>query len=113
MAIATFVHEGRYIDYTPSSDVSAGDVIVQSDLVGIATKDIAADTLGELAIAGVFDIDKATGGGDAIAAGALVYWDSSADVADDDSDTGTNKLIGKAVKAAADADATVRVAVLQ
>ena len=35
MATAEFVHDGKAIDYTPGSDVTAGDVIVQGDLVGV------------------------------------------------------------------------------
>ena len=69
MATARFVHDGEAIDYTPSSAVSAGDVVVQNDLVGVAKLDIAANTLGALAVKGVFDFPKATGAGSAIAAG--------------------------------------------
>ena len=109
MATATFVQDGSSIDYTPSADVAAGDVVVQEDLIGIARTPIAANALGSLAVAGVFDVPKATGSGSAIAAGATVYWDVAEQVAKTDSETGANKLLGKVVKAAADADATVRV----
>jgi len=109
MATAQFVHDGKSIDYTPSADVTAGDVVVQEDLVGVAKLDIAADALGALAIDGVFDFPKATGGGSAIAAGALVYWDVADSEAKTDDESGANKLIGKTVAAAGDDDATVRV----
>lgn len=109
MATAQFVHDGRSIDYTPSSAVTAGDVVVQGDLVGVAKLDIAADALGALAVDGVFDFPKATGGGSAIAAGAIVYWDVADSEAKTDDETGANKLLGKTVAAAADADTTVRV----
>ena len=62
MAQAEFVQEGSAIDYTPGSAVTAGDVVVQSDLVGIAKLDIAANALGALAVAGVFDVAKEAGG---------------------------------------------------
>lgn len=111
MAQATFVHEGASIDYTPSAAIAAGDVVVQGDLVGVAKTLIAANALGSLAVDGVFDFAKATGGGTAIAIGANVYWDDTNNVA---TTTATgNKLIGKCVKAAADADATVRVRMSQ
>jgi len=111
MAQAIFRHDGGSIDYTPGADVAAGDVIVQGELVGVAKLDIKANTLGALAVAGVFDFAKATGGGTAITAGASVYWDDTNNVA---TTTATgNKLIGKCVKAAADADATVRVRMMQ
>ncbi|MFO7958339.1 MAG: DUF2190 family protein [Candidatus Brocadiia bacterium] len=113
MATAKFVQEGSAIDYTPSSDVSAGDVVVQGELVGVSRLDIAADTLGALAVTGVFDFPKATGVGEGIAAGANVYWDEAEGQAGTDSETGANKLIGKTVAAAGDDDATVRVRMSQ
>jgi len=109
MATARFVHDGDAIDYTPGSAVSAGDVVVQGELVGVAKLDIAANALGALAVKGVFDFPKATGASTAIAAGANVYWDVADTEAKEDAESGANKLIGKVVKAAADADETVRV----
>lgn len=113
MAQAIFRHDGSSIDYTPGEDVVAGDVVVQGELVGVARLDIKANTLGALAVAGVFDFAKATGGGSAIAAGAIVYWDDTNNVATTSAGGGVNKLIGKVVKAAADADTTVRVRMSQ
>jgi predicted RecA/RadA family phage recombinase len=111
MAQAIFRHDGTSIDHTPGADVAAGDVIVQGELVGVAKLDIKANTLGALAVAGVFDFAKATGGGTAITAGANVYWDDTNNVAT--TTASGNKLIGKCVKAAADADATVRARMMQ
>ena len=73
--MVNFIHDGKSIDYTPASAVTAGDVIVQGDLVGVAKLDIAANQLGSLAVEGVFDFPKATGGGSAIAVGTSVFWD--------------------------------------
>lgn len=114
MATAIFIHDGKSIDYTPGADVSAGDVVVQGDLIGIAKLDIAADTLGALAVTGVFDVPKATGGGSAITAGAKVYWNADDGIATTDEDDGGNPAtvypyVGKTILAAADGDATVRV----
>ena len=113
MAQAVFAHEGAAIDYTPGADVSAGDVIVQGDLVGVARLDIKAGVLGALAVTGVFDFPKATGASTAIAAGVSVYWDVADAEAKTDSETGANKLIGKTIAAAGDNDATVRVRMSQ
>ena len=113
MAQAVFAHEGAAIDYTPGADVSAGDVIVQGDLVGVARLDIKTGVLGALAVAGVFDFAKTTGVGTAIAAGVEVYWDVADAEAKTDSETGANKLIGKTVAAAGDNDAEVRVRMSQ
>jgi len=105
---ATFIHEGASIDYTPGADVAAGAVVVQGELVGVAKTPIAANSLGALAVEGVFDFPKARGGGSAITAGAQLYWDDTNDIATTSDGAGANKAIGKAVLAAADADATVR-----
>ena len=112
MATATFIHDGNSIDYTPGADVSAGDVVVQSDLVGIAKLDIVSGALGALAVTGVFDLPKASGDG-GIAAGAEVYWDEAEQVAKTDAEAGANKKLGKTVVAAADTDTTVRVRLSQ
>ncbi|MFP4217175.1 MAG: DUF2190 family protein [Phycisphaerae bacterium] len=109
MATAQFIHDGKSIDYTPGADVSAGDVVVQNDLIGIAKLDIASGALGALAVTGVFDLPKATGVGEAIGAGAKVYWDAGNTVATTDPAAGANKYLGKTVRAAGDDDATVRV----
>jgi predicted RecA/RadA family phage recombinase len=110
---ATFVQEGRAIDYTPTGPVAAGDVVVQGDLVGVARSPIAANTPGSLAVAGIFDFPKATGAGSGIAAGVKVYWDATDKQAKADDETGANKYLGKTTKAAADADTTVRVRLSQ
>jgi predicted RecA/RadA family phage recombinase len=108
---AVFVQEGASIDYTPTVDVAIGAVIVQGDLVGVTTRAISANTTGSLAVAGVFDLPKPTGVSSGIPVGVLAYWNAGTQVVST-SATG-NKLIGKTVKAAADADATVRVRLSQ
>lgn len=113
MATAIYRHEGAAIDHTPLADVAAGDVIVQGELVGVARLDIKANVIGALAVEGVFDFPKATGGGTAIAAGAEAYWDEGAVQATTDAAAGANKLIGKVVRDAADGDAIVRIRLSQ
>jgi predicted RecA/RadA family phage recombinase len=108
---AQFVQDGASIDYTPGADVAAGDVVVQGDLIGVAKGDLTSGRLGALAVDGVFDFAKATGGSTAIAVGAIVYWDDTANQATTTSTS--NKLLGKVVLAAADADETVRVRMSQ
>ncbi len=88
---ATFIQEGASIDYTPGADVAAGAVVVQGELVGVAVRAISANTLGALAVEGVFDFPKATGGGTAITAGAQLYWDDTNDVATTNAGAGANK----------------------
>ena len=110
---AKFIQRGDAVDYTPGANVSAGDVVVQGELVGVAKLDIQTGKLGALAVTGLFDFPKATGTSTAIAAGTLVYWDAAEQVAKADSESGANKQIGKTVKAASDADTVVRVRLSQ
>lgn len=89
------------VPYTPSADVAAGDVVVRSNSVGIAVRDIPADTLGSLNISGgVYTVTADA----AIAVGDDVYWD---DTANKVTETATAHVyFGKAVTAsAADGDA--------
>ena len=102
--LARYVQKGDSIDYRPAVDIAAGDVIVIADLIGVARLDIEANTLGSLAVVGVFDVAKADG---MIPAGSTVYWDAGAKKATVVS--GSNHYLGKAILAA-DAEAeTVRV----
>ena len=81
---------------------------MQGDLVGVTRVDLKAGQLGALAVEGVFDFPKATGTGNGFTAGQLAYWDNTNDVA---TKTATgNKLIGKAVRAAAAIEPVVPIA---
>lgn len=109
MPQAIYVQEGDLVDYTPSGVVSAGDVIVQGDLVGVAPRPLAANELGSLIVFGVCDFAKSTGVSYTV--GTTLYWDDTNNVV---TATATgNKLIGKSVRAAASADTTVRVRLSQ
>lgn len=96
------------IDYTPSSAVAVGDVVVLGDLVCVAERPIAIASKGALSIEGTYIFPKATG---AIAAGVIVYWDASA--GNITTTVGSNKRAGKAAEAAASGDATVKVIINQ
>ena len=102
--LARYVQKGDSIDYRPTTAVAAGDVIVIADLVGIARLDIEANTLGSLAVVGVFDVVKFAG---QIPSGSTVYWDAGAQKATLVS--GSNHYLGKAIASAEDGDETVRV----
>jgi predicted RecA/RadA family phage recombinase len=96
-------------DYTPGAAVSAGEVVSWGNNTAIATRDIAADTPGSVALpsgTATYDVKKAAGGGVTFAVGALVFWDETNNTA---TATVTHKGLGICVKAAADGDATVRV----
>jgi len=99
-----------YVDYTPGSAVTAGDVVVQSKLLGVATADISANAKGALAIRGVFRFPKNTGSGNSFAAGAKVYWNTSSDKA---TSTNTDAYAGLAIAAASTSASTVDVLLAQ
>jgi len=102
---AKYVAAGEAVDYRPASNVSAGDIVVQGDLVGVATTAITANTLGSLTVSGVFDVAKASA--TVFTAGAKVYWDATAKEA---VTTSSNTYyVGKAIAAAGNGTTTVRV----
>jgi predicted RecA/RadA family phage recombinase len=76
MAQALYNHGDPIMrDYTPGSDVTAGDVIVTNGIPEVAHVDIAADKIGSLAARNGVYICTADG---AMSANAVVYWDDSA-----------------------------------
>ena len=109
MSSADFVQEGAAVDYTPTEDLVAGSVVVQGELVGFTKHDIRANTLGSIAVEGVFDVVKDPAV--LISAGAKVYWDATNSQAVTTA-TG-NKLIGKTVEAVGAGVASVRVRLSQ
>lgn len=102
---ATRVKDGGIIDIVAGGNIAAGDIVVVGTRVGVATAPIANGALGAVTLEGVFDV---VSGGTAFAVGALVFWDGS-DVATTAGATGTNNLIGVAIKAATTDDTLVRV----
>ena len=111
---AVFRQRGDAVDYIPEADVSAGDVVVQNDLVGIAKLDIKAGERGALAPTGVYAVTKATGAGAAIEAGVKLQWNATTGVATPDADDGGSPAtvypyLGKSTLAAGDDDETVQV----
>ncbi|MGL6193788.1 MAG: DUF2190 family protein [Thermoguttaceae bacterium] len=103
---AIFRHRGITIDYTPTADVTAGDIVSEGGINGVANNDIPANTLGALAVVGVFDVEKKTG--DAFAFGDTVNWDKVNKQAL--KTTGSNIVkLGVAVEAAIGTDPVVRV----
>lgn len=101
--LATYIQRGESLDCIPSEDISSGDIVIRKTLVGIAKLDIDANTLGALAVTGVYDVAK---GEVAFEAGDKVYWDATDKVANA---TATDVYLGKATAAAIAADMTVRI----
>ncbi len=99
---ARYVQRGDSIDYTPSADVAAGDVVILGDFAGVALRPITASTLGALQTAGAFEMEKVSG---VMTAGTSLYWNTSVKKAT--TTAGSYKYIGKVIADAADADTTV------
>jgi|GEM_PF-192836 len=114
MAEAAFVQIGESLDYTPGADVTAGDVVIQENIVGVAKSDIDSGDLGSLAISGVFDVVKAE---EAFATvGANVYWDADGNPYGGTAGAGAatatptgNTWMGFVLVAAESTDSTVRI----
>src|SRR5262245_2832131 len=105
MAATTFFQEGDRLDYTPTVNRTAGDVVVQGDLLGVVANDIPANRLGALCVEGVHLFPKS--GGVTFSVGQKASWDATNQVASPDSRV--RAAIGRVVLAAASADPTVRV----
>jgi predicted RecA/RadA family phage recombinase len=59
--MAKFVQEGRYLDYTPVADTSAGTEVVVEDTFGVVPSDLAANQLGAIDTEGVWEVTKIAG----------------------------------------------------
>ena len=75
MANASYVHDGRTLEYTPAAAVGAGTIVRIGGLVGITKRDIAANATGALAIDGVYELTKSGTADVAFSVGDDVYWD--------------------------------------
>jgi predicted RecA/RadA family phage recombinase len=104
---AVRVKSGSVFSYTTVAAVIAGTMIIQGDLAAVATSDIPAGGTGSLDASGVFDVDKAAA--TVFAAGGLVFWDNTNKLAVTTDGAGANKRLGKAVAAAGNGPAAVRV----
>lgn len=99
---------GIHVDYTPSSPVANGDLIVQGNTVRFADSDIAANVKGALVVGGVvIGVPKDTGSSSAIGVGLQLYWDAGNEVATPTSST--HKKLGVSAAAAAASDDEVLV----
>lgn len=105
MSLTTYKQSGDLIDYTPGSNVSAGDIVVQANLVGQVVSDLLAGEKGALRVEGVIIAPKLST--DNVAAGAVLYWDAGNSRCT--TTASTHKIIGKAVAAAGSGVATVEV----
>jgi len=102
-----YVQKGETLTLTAPYAVSSGGGALIGSIFGVASNDYANGDEGEFQVAGVFDLVRETGASTGWTQGALLYWDNT-NKRITKTATG-NKLIGVAVRAAADGDATARV----
>ena len=101
-----YVQPGKAVDVTMPDAMTAGDgVQVGTALFGVAVDTYTSGATGAIWTEGVFDLAKTTG--QAHAAGARIYWNSTTKKTT--TSTGGNLGIGVAVAAAGSSDVTTRV----
>lgn len=71
----TFTQPGKVIQHTAAAALSAGDVVIVGNLVGVALVDMAIGETGSVSISGVHTLPKVTG--TAWTQGAVLDWDDS------------------------------------
>jgi len=106
MSDAIRIKSGDIFDYTPSADVPAGSIVLQGELFGVATADIANGKPGSLDASGIYDVDKAAA--TTFTAGAIVYWNNTDKLAVATDGSGTHKRLGLATAAAGNGPVVVR-----
>lgn len=105
MILGKYIQPGESIDYmNTGEDLKAGQVVKLSDRCGIAMTDIAKNTVGAVAVVGVFELPK-----EAVKTfdvGAAAYYKDDVGVT---SDKSGSTAIGFAVEKANATDSTVKV----
>jgi predicted RecA/RadA family phage recombinase len=92
MAQATFRHgKPLMVDYTPGSDVSAGDIVLVGVIPFVAHSDINANVLG--AVAARHGVYRLTAEGN-LSPATKVYWDHTAKKITVTTNSGANKHFG-------------------
>ena len=100
---AQFAHGGpTMLDFTPTVNVAAGEVVVTADTPRVAHLAIAANTLGALAgTGGVYRVAGAA----AIATNKKVFWDNTTNQVTESAAAGVNKAFGVTASACSGAAA--------
>lgn len=96
MSLTTYRQCGDQINYTPAGNVSAGDIVVEAELVGQVVSDALAGQLAALRIEGVINAPKLST--DVVAIGDVLYWDAGNSRCT--KTASTHNIIGKAIEAA-------------
>ena len=73
---AKYVQKGDAVDFMPTVDLDAGEIVRLGNLIGITRIPVKAGTLGTLALSGVFDVAKSAG--ITFSQGSNVFWNGQA-----------------------------------
>ncbi len=77
-----FIQRGDVIDVTAGANIDSGDVVVLTDVVGVAQADIANGETGAVLVTGVVQLPCEAD--DVITVGAKLYWNGTALTLDPD-----------------------------
>lgn len=75
---AKFIQRGEAVDFVPSYDVGAGDIIRFGALLGVVKIPVRTGEFGALHLSGIYDIEK---GNEDIIAGSKIYWNEKEKIA--------------------------------
>jgi predicted RecA/RadA family phage recombinase len=100
-----FIQDGLVIDIVLAADIVSGAGVLTGQLFGVAVRSGVTGAVVGVQTEGVFDLKYTVAA--AAAVGDLIYWDDAAKNVT--KTAASNKKIGICVKAAASADATMRV----
>ncbi len=101
---AVFVQAGQAVDFVPSRDVAAGEVLVCNGIAGVVKMRVRSGEAGALHLSGVYDVDKLPV---AMRPGEAVYWNPAWGVAT--SAASGNVFLGTACAASPEGARKVRV----
>ena len=73
---ARYIQRGDSIDFIPTKDMEAGEIVHLGNLIGVTKIPVKSGTLGTLALSGVFDVIKPRG--IVFSQGSNVLWNGQA-----------------------------------
>ena len=78
---ANFIQRSESVDFVPSYDVGAGEIIRFGALLGVVKMPVQAGSLGALHLSGIYDVVK---GNEEVIAGRKIYWNEKEKIATTD-----------------------------
>ncbi len=104
-----YIFSGDTVPVTAPAAVTSGAGLLIGSLFGVAKSTVASGASVEIVTRGAFTMPRTTGASTAWAVGDRLYWDNATGLVTKNAASGANKLIGVAIAATADGDATGQV----